>query len=66
MNKLSASKIERLPKIVKARTRLTYEGLTLPLEACPRVRISIIVTTMVINMTTVAPKLRDNSLRMDD
>ena len=66
MKRLSASKIERLPRIVNARTRLTSDGLTLPFDACPRVRINIIVTTIVINMTTVAPKLRDNSLLMDD
>jgi hypothetical protein len=40
-------------------------GLTLPAEAWPKIRIKIIVITIVTNTTKVAPKLRANSLRSD-
>ena len=45
---------------------MTSWGLTKPREAWPSVRISTIVITMVISTTSVAPKLRANSLRIED
>ncbi len=41
-------------------------GSTLPLEAAPKVRMSSMVSTMVNRITSVAPKLRASSLRMDE
>src|SRR5512140_596998 len=41
-------------------------GLTLPRVARLKVRISVIVITMVTNTTSVAPKLRASSLRRDE
>ena len=54
------------PSTVNPITSMTSEGLTLPREACPRVRISIMVMTTVTSTTSVAPKLRASSLRIDE
>ena len=45
---------------------ITSCGLMEPREAWPRVRISTMVMTMVMSTTSVAPKLRANSLRIED
>jgi hypothetical protein len=45
---------------------MTSEGLTDPLLACPNVLMRIIVITIVASTTTVAPKLRDKSFRMEE
>ena len=42
---------------------MTSDGLTLPREAWPSVRMSIMVMTTVTKTTSVAPKLRPSSLR---
>ncbi|MNF07815.1 hypothetical protein D3C81_1887300 [compost metagenome] len=54
------------PNTVKPITMITSDGLTLPRDAWPRVRISIMVMTTVTSTTKVAPKLRASSLRMDE
>jgi len=45
---------------------MTSSGLTLPREAKPKVRMSSMVNTMMNNTTSVAPKLRASSWRMED
>ena len=54
------------PSTVRPITSITSDGLTLPLEAWPSVRMSIMVMTTVTSTTSVAPKLRASSLRMDE
>ena len=54
------------PSTVNPITINTSDGLTLPLEAWPRVRMSIMVMTTVTSTTSVAPKLRASSLRRDE
>lgn len=48
---------------VKPMTNITSDGLTLPRLAWPSVRIRTTVITIVIKITSVAPKLRARSLR---
>ena len=38
----------------------------MPRDACPSVRISVMVTTTVAKTISVAPKLRDSSLRNEE
>jgi hypothetical protein len=45
---------------------MTSCGLMKPREAWPRVRIKTMVITMVTSTTSVAPKLRASSLRIED
>ena len=45
---------------------ITSCGLMDPREAWPKVRINTMVITMVTSTTRVAPKLRANSLRIED
>jgi hypothetical protein len=66
MNKLSVKIVVRWPMTVNPITNMTSEGLTEPLVACPKVRIKIMVITMVANTTTVAPKLRAKSFWMEE
>jgi len=47
-------------------TSITSEGLTDPRVACPKVRIKMMVITIVAKTTTVAPKLRAKSFRMEE
>ena len=42
------------------------EGLKLPREACPSVRIKVMVITTVTSTIRVAPKLRASSLRSEE
>ena len=65
-NRLRLRMVGSWPSTVKPITSITSEGLTLPREAWPRVRISIMVMTTVTSTTRVAPKLRASSLRMDE
>ena len=51
---------------VNPMTSMTSEGFTDPLVACPKVRIKIMVITMVAKTTTVAPKLRAKSFLMEE
>ena len=61
MNKLSVKMVVRCPMTVKPITSMTSEGFTVPLVACPKVRIKMMVITIVAKTTTVAPKLRAKS-----
>ncbi len=45
---------------------MTSEGSTLPRVAWPRVRMRNMVITMVVSTTSVAPKERAISLRMEE
>jgi len=65
-NRLSVKMVDSWPSTVKPMTSITSDGLTLPREAWPRVRMSIMVITTVTSTTSVAPKLRASSLRMDE
>jgi hypothetical protein len=65
-NSDSASISGSWPAALKPSTRATSCGDTEPLAARPRVRISIMVITMVRMTTRVAPKLRASSLRTDE
>jgi hypothetical protein len=51
---------------VKPITSITSEGLTDPLLAWPKVRIKMMVITIVAKTTTVAPKLRAKSFCMEE
>ena len=66
INRLRLKMVGNWPSTVKPMTSMTSDGLTLPLDACPRVRMSIMVMTTVTSTTSVAPKLRASSLRMDE
>lgn len=61
MNKLSVKMVVRCPMTVNPITSMTSEGFTEPLVAWPKVRIKIMVITIVARTTTVAPKLRAKS-----
>ena len=61
MNKLSVKIVVKCPMTVNPITSITSEGLTEPLDAWPKVRIKIMVITIVAKTTTVAPKLRAKS-----
>ena len=63
MNKLKVMMVVICPSTLKPITSITSEGLTLPLLAWPKVRIRMIVMTMVTKISSVAPKLRARSLR---
>ncbi|MNW00598.1 hypothetical protein D3C71_1961120 [compost metagenome] len=65
-NRLRPRMVGNWPNTVKPITMITSDGLTLPRDAWPRVRISIMVMTTVTSTTKVAPKLRASSLRMDE
>ena len=58
--------VVRCPITVKPITNITSEGLTDPLVAWPKVRIKMMVITIVAKTTTVAPKLRAKSFRMEE
>ena len=47
-------------------TIITSDGLKLPRETCPKVRIRVMVMTIVDSTTRVAPKLRANSFRIEE
>ena len=66
MNRLRLKIVGNWPVTVKPMTSMTSEGLTLPRDAWPSVRMSIMVMTTVMSTTKVAPKLRAISLRMDE
>jgi len=63
INKLRVKMVVKCPNTVKPMTSMISEGFTPPAVACPKVRMRTLVITMVAKTTTVAPKLRDRSLR---
>ena len=65
-NKLSVKIVARYPSTVKPIISSTSAGLITPLAAWPSMRINIMVITTVISTNSVAPKLRESSLRMDE
>jgi len=66
IKRLMVSSVGKKPSTVYPITRVTSDGLKLPRDACPRVRMSIIVITTVTSTISVAPKLRDSSRRKEE
>ena len=66
MNRLRVMMVVICPSTLKPMTSKTSDGFTLPRLACPKVRIKMIVMTMVTRIKSVAPKLRAKSLRNEE
>ena len=66
INSESVRMVGKRPSAEYAINSITSCGLMAPREAWPNVRISTMVMTMVMSTTSVAPKLRANSLRIED
>ncbi len=61
MNKLSASMGAAFPMLLSPISRMTSAGSALPLDANPKIRISMIVMTIVNRMTVEPPKFFNSS-----
>ena len=66
INSDSVRMVGNRPSAEYAMNNITSCGLIKPRDAWPKVRISTMVITMVTKTTTVAPKLRASSLRIED
>ena len=66
MKRLKVMMVVSWLSTLKPMTSKTSEGLTLPRLAWPKVRIRMMVITMVTNTTSVAPKFRARSLRKEE
>jgi hypothetical protein len=62
MNMLNVRMGPAFPTPFRPIKRMTSEGSACPLEACPKMRISMMVITMVNKMTVEAPKFLRSSL----
>ena len=62
MNMLKVSMGPALPTPLSPIKRMTSEGSACPLDACPKMRMSMMVITMVNKMTVEPPKFLRSSL----